>query len=422
MSRAVSRVDSRTRETRVRRELMRTEQGYTYALKNTGRRQRPRRLPMGRSHRHLPDLQVPGPVAAGVPDPRPGRVLPVANPARGGHGRGPAAGLGRGVQARGRSDIDDPRQADGSWPRPTGQRTCRRHRTRRSAVAPDRSVVEVGKEWEPSNPLGRTRCRNPPTATKEVPIPIYAELRGPLETHEGGSAIPCSATVLGDLDDRTGAPAVARWGYRSNFVHRVGRKRRAGALLGGRDVLSTAGTTAAHQRRRSWSCSPPPREHRRRRLGVRVAAVPRAIATPQTVQVDPAARDEVKVAVTHLRAGPVQRSPCWPSGVLTKEASNAGRLTVYDIVCTTPGRPGKRDYDASLMRNVFGSAAADAGSSPAQRADDPRRAQSVRPSRGCSPRPPFKGRPGRISQTDQEKKDDYFPDVHFDYGSSPTRP
>jgi hypothetical protein len=398
VSRAVSRVDSRTRETRVRRELMRTEQGYTYALQNTdsdnvhGVYRWVDRIDTYQTFKFPDRMQL----EFQIPD--------------------PAEFYRWRTQQAADTAADKPPDWDKNFKPEQISITkldklmalAKTYRATNLPPPPTKEIsvartviVEAGKEWQPSN--WKTEVPNPPTATKEVPIPITPNYEVKEITYEG-----IGYPVLGNWLESTtnwGAPGSAKWGYHSGFATvSIGNKNNnyweGGMYADGSTpalvnidevVLLPAGGGAQQE--------------------VQYGRAVLEIPTPQTVKIEPAARDEIKVAVT--TSGLAQCTvTVLAKCTLTKEAEDAWRLTVYDTLYNA-WASWKRDYDSSLMRNVFSATTADAGSS--QRNEMTIREELKRETISwLLNESPFKGRPGRHQQTPEEQKVDYFPDVDFD--------
>jgi hypothetical protein len=400
VSRAVSRVDSRTRETRARRELMRTEQGYTYGLDNTeggnvhGVYRWVDRIDTYQTFR-FPDRVL---LEFEIPDP---------------------AEFYRWRTQRAADTAEEKPPDFNVTPKEISLKNpdhlmalAKKYRATNLPPAPDKEIsvartvsVEAGKESEPST--WDSEVPNPPTATKEVPIPITPNYEVYEISYEG-----IGYPVLGNWLESTtnwGAPGSAKWGYHSGFVTvSVGKESNThwegGTYLDGStpalvnidEVVLNPATPGAPQQEVQY--------------GRAVLEIP----TPQTVKVDPPARDEIKIAVT--TTGLAQ---CTVAALakcrLTEEAKQSWRLAVYDTLYSA-WASWKRDYDSSLMRNVFGSSAADAGSS--QRNELTIREELKREAISwLLDESPFKGRPGRLPQTPAEQTKD-FPDVDFDKARS----
>ena len=362
VSRAVSRVDSKTRETRVRRQLMRTEQGYHYALDNTdggnvhGVYRWVDRIDTYQTFRFpdrlLLEFQIPDPAnfyrwrtehAADTAAEKPPDWDKTFTPER--------------------ISLDKPDEL---------MKLAKTYRATNLPPPPDKEIsvartvsVEVGKEWEPSN--WKTEVANPPTATKEVPIPITPNYEVNEISYEG-----IGYPVLGNWLESTtnwGAPGSAKWGYHSGFVTvSVGKVSKSHWEGGTYADGSTPGLVNIDEVVLFPATPGAPQQE------VQYGRAVLEIPTPQTVKVEPAARDEIKVAVT--TSGLAQCSvTVLAKCTLTKEAEHAWRLTVYDTLYNA-WATWKRDYDfepnAQRLRFDFRRRRQQS----AQRDDHPRRAQT----------------------------------------------
>ena len=175
VSRAVSRIDSMTRETRTRRELMRTEQGFAYKLDNdTGKNLHGVYRWVDRidtyqvfsyPNRLMLEFQIPDPAES----------------------------------YRWRTDRADAADTDKppDWDLKLGDiatdrliELAAKYRATNLPAPPDGEVsvvrtlsVEPGKEWEPST--HNANVLNPPTASKELEIPIPANYEAVSVSYEG---------------------------------------------------------------------------------------------------------------------------------------------------------------------------------------------------------------------------------------------
>jgi hypothetical protein len=407
VSRAVSRVDSRTRETRVRRELMRTEQGYTYGLDNTdgenlhGVYRWVDRIDTYQTFRFpdrlLLEFQIPDPAefyrwrtqhAADTTGEKPPDWDEEFKPER--------------------ISIDKPDEL---------MALAKTYRATNLPPPPDKEIsvartvnVEAGRDWEPSS--WEKTVPNPPTATKELTIPITPGYEA-TEISYSGIGYPVLGAWLDTTKDWS-APGKGKWGYRSGFATvSIGKATRTTWEGGRYNDASTPALVNVDEVVLVPADGSAQEEVQYGRAVLEFPEPSSQVPSPSSqVTIAPAARDEIKVAVTSTglsQCSVTMLAKC----TLTKEAEQAWRLTVYDTLYNA-WASWKRDYDSSLARDIFGSVSADAGST--QRNELTIREELKREviSWLLGPDYPFGGRPGRRTQTEQEKKDDYFPDVDFD--------
>jgi hypothetical protein len=392
VSRAVSRVDSRTRETRARRELMRTEQGYTYGMDNTdggnvhGVYRWVDRIDTYQTFR-FPDRLL---LEFQIPDPAEFYRWRTQQAADTAEEKPPDFDV-----TPDDISLDEPDEL---------MALAKKYRATNLPAPPDKEIsvvrtvtVEVGKEWEPDQ--WKTEVWNPPAATKEVAIPITPNYEATSVSWEG-VGYPLLGTWLEATADQTYPNNAQVWGYRSGFL----------TVSVGSESFTTweGGVTAA------GGPVPLPSVDEVQQFPNREIEYGRAILqvlATKVVDLEPAARDEIKLSVT--TTGLAQCTVAvLAKCTLTEEAKQSWRLAVYDTLYNA-WASWKRDYDSSLMRNVFGSTAADAGSS--QRNELTIRDELKREAISwLLEESPFRGRPGRLSQTPNEKAKDHFPDVDFD--------
>ena len=400
VSRALSRVDSLTRENRSRRELMRTEQGLDYSLDNKkgdnlhGVYRWVDRVDTYQRFRY-PDRFL---LEFEIPEPaefyrwRTSRTQ-AANSAK---DKPPEwdvrASL---ISAKNLSELARKYRASNLPPPPNDK------------VSVVRTIsVELGKESMPADP-GTADVVNAPTGSKEVEIPVPTDYAANTVRYEGEGYPVLAWWVTPKADNDTPGHL---FGYHSAFATvAIGNESQvywnggntnlthgSTSSLGGVKVLEGDGITGV--------------EYGEAMLPIGKGGGGRDPFT-ESVTLSPPAVNVVKLALSTSGL-----SLCTVTVLveckLTDQAYHAWQLSVYDALYAAWAQ-WKRDYDSGLMQTLLGSAAADAGSS--QRNEQVIRDELKREVISwLLDEEHFAGRPGLKARPMTLGKETDFADIEFD--------
>lgn len=350
VSRALSRVDSMTRESRTRRELMRTEQGMTYALDNTagdnvhGVYRWVDRVDTYQLFRYpdrfLLEFQIPEP-----------------------------AEFYRWRTSRTQSTVAAKDQPP-AWTLVPNDITAARlielasqYRASNLPAAPDPTIsvlrtvsVDVSKE---SVPQADVVLWNPPAASKEVEIPVPTDYAASKVHYEGQGFPILTKWALpegGNLPGYRAAFATVSIGDTSALYWNGGVSNKNTPSM---RFLTTHGTQPDPGVVEEVQGELPPYG----RALLSIGAGPGIEPDRQTVNINPPAINVVKLAISTVGVLSCTLT-ILVECVLTAEAHSAWQLGVYDALYAAWAQ-WKKTYDSALLREtLFGaSTVADAGSS-----------------------------------------------------------